>query len=97
MKNDIRQIYIDGVDNINFINGMVRISMGTIIPPQNNKNENQEENTFKPEYCIIMPLNSFLLAFKSQEGLINKLIENKIISTESPEGIKISEETEKKE
>lgn len=79
MSNEIKQIFIDGIDNINFINGMVRMSMGTIIPKNNDIEDNVE---FKPEYRIIMPLNSFLTAFKSQQGLIDKLIENKVLTKE---------------
>lgn len=79
MSNEIKQIFIDGIDNINFINGMVRMSMGTIIPKNNEIEDNVE---FKTEYRIIMPLNSFLTAFKSQQGLIDKLIENKVLTKE---------------
>lgn len=79
MSNEIKQIFIDGIDNINFINGMVRMSMGTIIPKNNDIEDNVE---FKTEYRIIMPLNSFLTAFKSQQGLIDKLIENKVLTKE---------------
>lgn len=82
MPNEIKQIYIDGIDNINFINGMVRMSIGTIIPNNMNTGEIEDNLEFKPEYRLIMPLNSFLSAFKSQQGLIDKLIENKIITKE---------------
>lgn len=82
MSNEIKQIYIDGIDNINFINGMVRMSIGTIIPNNMNTGEIEDNLEFKPEYRLIMPLNSFLSAFKSQQGLIDKLIENKIITKE---------------
>lgn len=82
MSNEIKQIFIDGIDNINFINGMVRMSIGTIIPNNMNTGEIEDNLEFKPEYRLIMPLNSFLSAFKSQQGLIDKLIENKIITKE---------------
>ena len=76
MENDIKQIFIDGISHINFVNGMVRLTIGTLIP----NDDNTATPEFKDEYRLIMPLNSFLAAFTSQKQLMDQLEENKIIS-----------------
>jgi hypothetical protein len=77
MNNEaLKHIFVDGINNINFINGMVRINMGIVVP-----GETQEEQpTFKETHQIIVPLNSFLNAFESQKQLIEQLEKNGIIS-----------------
>jgi hypothetical protein len=76
MQDELKQIFIDGISHINFVNGMVRLTIGTLIP----NDDNTVTPEFKDEYRIIMPLNSFLAAFTSQKQLMDQLEENKIIS-----------------
>ena len=76
MQDELKQIFIDGISHINFVIGMVRLTIGTLIP----NDDNTQTPEFKDEYRIIMPLNSFLAAFTSQKQLMDQLEENKIIS-----------------
>ena len=80
-ENDVKQIYIDGINHINFLNGMIRIGIGTLIPGE----AQDEEPTYKEEYRLIMPLNSFLAAFASQQKLLAQLEEKQIITKQNSE------------
>lgn len=80
VNENVKQLYIDGINNINLINGMIRIGMGVLVPDENNS----EEPLYKEEYKLIMPLNSFLSAFNSQKKLIDQLVEKNIL-TKQPE------------
>lgn len=80
LENQVKAIYTDGIYNINLINGMIRIGIGTLVPNE----ENQEEPLYKEEYKLIMPLNSFLTSFNSQKKIIDQLVEKNIL-TKQPE------------
>ena len=75
-ETSVKQIYSDGINHINFLNGMIRIGIGTLIPGENQ----DEEPTYNEEYRIIMPLNSCLAAFNSQQKLLAQLEEKQIIT-----------------
>ena len=78
---ELTTIFTDGLSNVNFINGMVRLTIGTVQAVANNNGEISAENSeFVDQYNIIMPLNTFLNAFNSQKQLIDKLIDNKVIA-----------------
>ena len=36
MQDELKQIFIDGISHINFVNGMVRLTIGTLIPNDDN-------------------------------------------------------------
>lgn len=80
MFENVQQIFVDGINHINFINGMVRINMGVVVPGETE----QSEPSFKETHQLIIPLNSFLNAFESQKQLIEQLEANEII-TKQPE------------
>ena len=73
---EIKEMFIDGINNINFVNGMVRMTVGTLVA-------NEDDNTqpeFNATYRIIMPLNSFLAGVYSPNQLVENLEAHKIIS-----------------
>lgn len=79
---EIKEMFIDGINNINFVNGMIRMTVGTLVA-------NEDDNTqpeFNATYRIIMPLNSFLAGVNSQNQLVEKLEANKIISRNNNTG-----------
>ncbi len=81
MLNEPKQIYIDGINSLNFLNGMIRIGTGTLIPAD--ETAEKKEPTFKEEYRIIIPLNSFLAGFQSQKELIEQLEERGVITKQT--------------
>ena len=85
-SNEQKQIYIDGINHINFLNGMVRIGIGTLIPGE----AENEEPSYREEYRLIMPLNSFLASFGSQKKLIDQLEEKGIITKQEEQPVDTS-------
>lgn len=77
--NQVKQIFIDGINHINFLNGMVRIGIGTLVPTDDNENE----PVYQEDYRLIMPLNSFLASFTNQKKLIDQLEEKGIITKQT--------------
>lgn len=73
---EIKEMFIDGINNINFVNGMIRMTVGTLVA---NEDDNSQPE-FNATHRIIMPLNSFLAGVNSQNQLVEKLEANKIIS-----------------
>jgi hypothetical protein len=73
----VKELFVDGVSHINFLNGMVRVTYGTLSP--NTKDENAEPE-FNEKFRLVMPLNSFLAAFQSQHQLIAQLEEKGVIT-----------------
>jgi len=76
-----KHVFIDGINNINFINGMVRLNMGIVIPGETE----EAQPTFKETHQLIIPLNSFLNAFESQKQLVEQLEKNGIITKQDSE------------
>lgn len=76
MFENVQRVFVDGINHINFINGMIRINMGVVVPGP----EEDSDPSFKETHQLIIPLNSFLNAFESQKQLIEQLEENGIIS-----------------
>jgi hypothetical protein len=71
-----KQVFVDGINTINFLNGMVRMGIGTLIPAT----EEGKEPTFSEDYRLIIPLNSFLGGFQSQKDLLEQLESKGIIT-----------------
>lgn len=88
---ELKEIYVDGINHINFVNGMIRLTMGTLVATDED-GETQPE--FNPTYRVIMPLNSFLTGVNSQNQIIEKLIENGIISKRTEEEMNTSVQSE---
>jgi hypothetical protein len=74
-----KMIFTDGISRINFLNGLVRITIGTLTTPEKEENTN-EQPEFKEDYTLVIPLNSFLAGMQSQEQLLSQLENNNIIS-----------------
>ena len=72
-------IFTDGISRINFLNGLVRISIGTLVAPELEETVN-EQPEFHDDYTLVFPLNSFLAGMQSQEQLLSQLESNNIIS-----------------
>lgn len=83
MCNKIKEIFVDGISHINFVNGMVRLTMGTLIP----NDDTTATPEFNDEYRIIMPLNSFLAGFTSQKQLMEQFEANGIVSPQNTENV----------
>jgi hypothetical protein len=77
MENCVKEMFVDGISHINFLNGMIRITYGTLVPDPENENA---EPTFVDTQRLVMPLNSFLAAFQSQKQLIDQLEEKGVIT-----------------
>lgn len=75
--NDVKTIFTDGIASVNFVNGLVRITIGSLCA---NEAIDTEEPKFKEEYTLIIPLNSFLAGIQSQQQLLDQLEERHIIS-----------------
>ena len=84
MAIEVQQIFVDGINHINFVNGMVRLGMGVLIP-SSDATDNQTQPEFDEKYCLIMPLNSFLASFNSQKQLIDQLEAGGVISKDIKE------------
>ena len=83
---EIKNIFTDGMSHINFVNGMIRMTFGTVQAIANEKGDiNEEDSTFTDEYCLILPLNTFLNMFGSEKQLVDKLIEKEIITANKSE------------
>lgn len=77
--NEPKIIFTDGINKINVINGMARLTIGTIATG----NENGEES-FNDEYVLVMPINSFLAGMQSQDQVLRKLEEANIVKKAEP-------------
>jgi hypothetical protein len=76
MCKEIKEIFVDGISHINFVNGMVRLTMGTLVP----NDDTNATPDFRDEYRIIMPLNSFLAGFTSQKQLMEQFEANGLVT-----------------
>ena len=65
-----KEIYADGVGQVHFAGGMVRMDFMTLQPEENGKAPVPESNL-----RMIMPPQGFLAAFNSMQQLIDKLVE----------------------
>lgn len=89
MSEDVKQIYVDGISSMNFLNGMVRIGMGTMVPT--NSDDPNVKPTFNEEYRLIIPLNGFLAGFNSQKEMIDRLEQGGVISRTEEQEKTVSE------
>lgn len=80
---EIKEMFIDGINNINFVNGMIRMTVGTLVA---NEDDNSQPE-FNATHRIIMPLNSFLAGFTSQKQLMEQFEANGIVSPQNTENV----------
>ncbi len=64
-----KQVYIDGFENIHFINGMIRIDTFSYVPSEDGQINSE------PVERIIMTPESFINALDSMQKLAEKLVE----------------------
>ena len=76
---DRKEIYADGLGQINLTGGVVRYDFVTIQP-----GEDGEKTFAKEQLRVIMPLQGFLTAYGSMQELIGKLIEAGILKKSEP-------------
>ncbi len=71
---NLREEYVDGVSQIHFVNGMVRIDLARAEPKEGQ--EKPEQYTF--ERLILNP-QGFLSTFGAMQQLVDKLVEAGIL------------------
>ncbi len=74
MKQD-KEIFVDGIGQIHFLNGMVRYDLVSLQPNQ----ENSAQPTPELKARIIMPPEGFLRTFDTMQKLIDQLAEAGVI------------------
>ncbi|OGV31862.1 MAG: hypothetical protein A2020_04055 [Lentisphaerae bacterium GWF2_45_14] len=72
---DDKEIFVDGIGQIHFLNGMVRYDLISLQPNQ----ENQKQPIPEMKARIIMPPEGFLRTFDTMQKLIDQLSEAGII------------------
>ena len=77
--NEPKIIFTDGINKINVINGMIRLTIGTVVAAEETSPE-----SFKDEYVLVMPINSFLAGMQSQQQILQKLEEANIVKKADP-------------
>ena len=65
-----KEIFADGIGQIHFAGGMVRMDLMTLQPTEEGKAPTPETNV-----RLILPPQGFLAAFNSMQQLIDKLVE----------------------
>ena len=76
----VENIFCDGVSQIHFAGNMVRFDLISIVPNANNP----EQPTTEVINRLVMNPRAFVATYKSMQQLIEKLIENKIL-TQGPD------------
>ncbi len=71
---DIKEMYADGVEQIQFAAGMIRMDLVTLQPQEDGKEPVPEIHT-----RLIMPPQGFLNAFGAMQQLIDKLVADGIL------------------
>lgn len=72
----IRETYVDGVEVINMINGTVRLDLFSLQPPRDGQGQPEPQTRGR----LIMPLPSFLNTYDAMGRIVNKLVEDGIIT-----------------
>ncbi len=77
MRNEITEIYSDGIGKIHFIGGMIRLDLFTFSP-----DEEDASGKPKPEVCqrVVMSPNAFLASYDSFVNMIEKLKDANILT-----------------
>ena len=70
MTDHSKELFADGIGQIHFAGGMVRLDLMTLQPAEDGKAPTPESRT-----RLIMPPQGFLAAFNSMQQLIDKLVE----------------------
>lgn len=76
---DVETIFVDGISSAYFLNGAVRLTVGSlqtddeILMSENPTAE--QEPAFKHELKLVMSLNGFAAAYKAQKELYEELVQ----------------------
>lgn len=80
---DTKEIYSDGIGQIHFTGGMVRIDFMTLQPT----NEEGKPPVAESKARVIMPPQAFIAAYNSMQQLLDKLVDAGLIKkNEQPQG-----------
>ena len=71
---DKKEIFADGIGQIHFAGGMVRMDLMTLQPTEEGKAPVPETNV-----RLLLPPQGFLAAFNSMQQLIDKLVEADVV------------------
>ncbi len=71
---DKKEIFADGVGQIHFAGGMVRLDFVTLQPEESGKKPSTQQ-----VLRIDMPPRGFLTAFNSMRQMLDKLVENGVL------------------
>lgn len=81
MDNDKRERFVDGVEKIHFLGGMVRIDFATFQPNE----QNPDQPVMETKERLIMTPEGFLRTFNSIQQLADELLKKGILKkTENP-------------
>lgn len=80
---DIPTFFIDGIGEIRFLNGVVRISYGSFDTHNITDTNDKQQPEFKNQFKLIMPITSFLGILKAQQDLYTQLVERNIIPSQT--------------
>lgn len=69
------ETFAHGITRVDVVGGMVRIEFFTLMPPAG-----QGEATSVPVQVMILPMEGFLRAFATQDGLIQQLIKAGVVT-----------------
>lgn len=81
MKENIKEVYSDGIGKIHFLGGTIRLDLFSFIPSESDGEEPTPEITER----IIMSPNAFLASYESFVNMLKKLEDAGIVSRKAPE------------
>ena len=76
----LKEIFADGVGQIHFVGGMIRLDFVTLEP-----GENDDTPSSKEAFRLIMPQQGFLQAFNSMRQLLDQLVEAGVMQRDTGE------------
>lgn len=79
---ELKEYFFDGMESIHIINGTVRMDFFTLQPPKENSGNPVPE--VKARFTV--PLQSFLNIHSSMQRLVDKLIEDGIVTSQDKRG-----------
>lgn len=74
-------IYADTFTNIAVTGNIVRIELGSLVPPA----ANEQEPRFVSQQRLIMPMEGFLRAFGMAEQVMQKMVADGIVQKREPQ------------
>ena len=76
-----KEIFSDGVGQVHFAGGMIRIDFVTLQPE-----ENGQQPVSQTAFRLVIPPQGFLAAFNSMRQLLDKLVEAGVMQRTAPAG-----------